>query len=405
MLPDEYQFSLKFPSITSELKEITIMSDLLKEALADAKAVRATALANAKVALEEAFGERIQSMFAERLKNEVAAEEENVVPSGIGHGDNKKPVQEPKTSNGSQKFGSMEEEGHHTDDPGHSVGHVAGSMEEEGSEEITDRDLEEIIAELEKEGGLEEEGEVAPADPTAVAPAVSADPTAVAPAVSADTTAVSPMAPAVSADPTAVVPCDPNAVAPVAPVVPADPNAVAPVAPVAEEEMEEINLDELLAELEGEEGKEGSEEDNGGMHVDESAWEEQLQEVTAERDEAMKTVQILRNQINEVNLLNAKLLYTNKLFKQYSLNNQQKMKVVENFDLTTNVREVKLTYAIMAESFNLGGSVVKKKNTTATTITEGLASKAVASTKPSQEIVSGGNKMAERFKTLAGINK
>ena len=373
------------------------MSDLLKEALADAKAVRATALANAKVALEEAFGERIQSMFAERLKNEVDAEE-NVVPSGIGHGDNKKPVQEPKTSKGSQKFGShLEEEGHHTDDPGHSVGHVAGSMEEEGSEEITDTDLEEIIAELEKEGGLEEEGEVAPADPTAVAPAVSADPTAVAP-----------MAPAVSADPTAVAPCDPNAVAPVAlvaPVVPADPNAVAPVAPVAEEEMEEINLDELLAELEGEEGKEGSEEENGGMHVDESAWEEQLQEVTAERDEAMKTVQILRNQINEVNLLNAKLLYTNKLFKQYSLNNQQKMKVVENFDLTTNVREVKLTYAIMAESFNLGGSVVKKKNTTATTITEGLASKAVASTKPSQEIVSGGNKMAERFKTLAGINK
>ena len=174
------------------------------------------------------------------------------------------------------------------------------------------------------------------------------------------------------------------------------------MAPVAEEEMEEINLDELLAELDGEEGKEGSE---GEMHVDESAWEEQLQEVTAERDEAMKTVQILRNQINEVNLLNAKLLYTNKLFKQYSLNAEQKMKVVENFDLTTNVREVKLTYAIMAESFNLGGSVVKKKNTTATTITEGLASKAVASTKPSQEIVSGGNKMAERFKTLAGINK
>jgi len=104
-------------------------------------------------------------------------------------------------------------------------------------------------------------------------------------------------------------------------------------------------------------------------------------------------------------LLNAKLLYTNKLFKQFSLNNEQKMKVVENFDLTTSVREVKLTYAIMAESFNLGGSVVKKKNTTATTITEGLASKAVASTKPSQPIVENGNQMAERFKTLAGIKK
>ena len=103
--------------------------------------------------------------------------------------------------------------------------------------------------------------------------------------------------------------------------------------------------------------------------------------------------------------MNAKLLYTNKLFKQYNMSNTQKMKVVENFDLTTNVREVKLTYAIMAESFNLGGSVVKRKNTTATTITEGLASKAVASTKPPQQIVGGGNKMAERFKTLAGITK
>ena len=37
-----------------------------------AKAVRATALANAKVALEEAFGERVQALFAERLKEEAA---------------------------------------------------------------------------------------------------------------------------------------------------------------------------------------------------------------------------------------------------------------------------------------------------------------------------------------------
>jgi hypothetical protein len=203
-----------------------------------------------------------------------------------------------------------------------------------------------------------------------------------------------PMAPAVPMDPTA----------PAAPAAPVDPMATAPAAPAAPEE--EISLEELLAELEKDEDvsvHEGSEEEEGSM--DESAWAEQLQEVTAQRDNAMKTVEILRNQINEVNLLNAKLLYTNKLFKQFSLNNQQKMKVVENFDLTTSVREVKLTYAIMAESFNLGGSVVKKKNTAATTITEGLASKAVASTKPSQPIVEGTNTMAERFKTLAGIKK
>jgi Lon protease-like protein len=45
-------------------------STLLKEAIADAKAVRQTALANAKVALEEAFSERYQAMFAEKLKED-----------------------------------------------------------------------------------------------------------------------------------------------------------------------------------------------------------------------------------------------------------------------------------------------------------------------------------------------
>lgn len=348
------------------------MSDLLKEALADAKAVRATALANAKVALEEAFGERVQALFAQRLKEESSDE-----PT---HDDS----------------ADMQEDG----------------MAEEDS--ITDAELEEIIAELENDA-MSEEGEPAPADPNAAAAAPAApaapapaDPT-MSPAPVSDTPATptpapvsdTPMAaPAAPAAPAA----DATAAAPAAPAAPADPNAPAPTAE------EEVSLDELLAELEmeeedGETMEETSHDTDDKDNNDESAYEEQIAEVTAQRDEAMKTVEILRSQINEVNLLNAKLLYTNKLFKQFSLTNEQKMKVVENFDLTTSVREVKLTYAIMAESFNLGGSVVKKKNTTATTITEGLASKAVASTKPSQPIVESGNQMAERFKTLAGIKK
>ena len=342
------------------------MSDLLKEALADAKAVRATALANAKVALEEAFGERVQALFAERLKEEAADE-------GMSSGD---AIPSNDTMMQPSEDGMAQEE------------------------TISDTELEEIIAELENDA-MSEEGEPAPADPNAMAAPM--DPTAVpapapAPAPVSDTPA--PAAP-VSDTPMAAAPA-----APAAPVAPTpSPDAVAPAA----EEIEEISLDELLAELESEDGlseaKDEDEEKKDDSENDESAYEEQIAEVTAQRDEAMKTVEILRSQINEVNLLNAKLLYTNKLFKQFSLNNEQKMKVVENFDLTTSVREVKLTYAIMAESFNLGGSVVKKKNTTATTITEGLASKAVASTKPSQPIVAGGNLMAERFKTLAGIKK
>ena len=333
------------------------MSDLLKEALADAKAVRATALANAKVALEEAFGERVQALFAERLKEEAA---EDDMSSG-NHGSSNETMMKPSEDGMSQE------------------------------ETMNDAELEEIIAELEKDAAMSEEGEPAPADPNAmVAPM---DPTAVpapAPAPVSDTPA-----------PAAPVSDTPMAAAPVAPVAPVPaPDAAAP-APAAEE-IEEISLDELLAELEADGEGEG---DTVMDSQDQSNYEQQIAEVTAQRDQAMKTVEILRSQINEVNLLNAKLLYTNKLFKQFSMNNEQKMKVVENFDLTTSVREVKLTYAIMAESFNLGGSVVKRKNTTATTITEGLASKAVASTKPSQPIVANGNLMAERFKTLAGIKK
>ena len=64
--------------ISSETKENTntmINSELLKEAIADAKAVRATALANAKASLEEAFAPRFEAMFAEKLKEESEEEE------------------------------------------------------------------------------------------------------------------------------------------------------------------------------------------------------------------------------------------------------------------------------------------------------------------------------------------
>ena len=46
------------------------MNKLLKEAIADAKAVRETALANAKLALEEAFKPRLQSMLSAKLSEE-----------------------------------------------------------------------------------------------------------------------------------------------------------------------------------------------------------------------------------------------------------------------------------------------------------------------------------------------
>ena len=123
--------------------------------------------------------------------------------------------------------------------------------------------------------------------------------------------------------------------------------------------------------------------------------------------EALSTVKFMKGVLAETNLLNAKLLYTNKLFKGKSLNEDQKLKIINTFDLTKNIREVKLAYTVLAESFNSGASVVKKKtNTTAQTITEGLASKPVSSTKPDSTIVEPqAEVMTSRFQKLAGIKK
>ena len=332
------------------------MSNLLKEAIADAKAVRATALANAKAALEEAFQPKLEAMLAEKLKNEIADSSDMENSDPMGDNDDM-----PLTVDESQM-------------------------------EITDEELNEILAEL--EGELDEAGQVDPNVPVAPAPA-PVDPMAQAPA---------PVAPA---------PVDPMAQAP-APVAPApvDPMAQAP-APVAEDTQDDeiVDLQELLDslnddEFEGEEITEGEEEDEE-KEVDEKIEDEKVSEsLQAELNEAMSTVQYLRDQLNEVNLLNAKLLYTNKLFNQFNLDQKQKLKVVETFDLSKSIREVKLSYTILSESYSLGGSVVRKTNTTAKTITEGLASKPVASTAPKKDlIVENSNVMASRFQKLAGIKK
>ena len=344
------------------------MSNLLKEAIADAKAVRATALANAKAALEEAFQPKLEAMLAEKLKNEIAEESTVAETSSIDE---------------------------------------TSISEETDSVEITDDELNEILAEL--EGELDEAGQV---DPNLPAPAP-----------------VAPSPEAVSA-PAPVVPAPEAAVAP----APVDPTAVVPApvaAPVAEEtESDEVvDLQELLDSLNEEEVSEGQEEQQDECleegeevteakeekgeeekeeeKVDEKIEDEKVDEnLQSQLNEAMETVQYLRDQLNEVNLLNAKLLYTNKLFNQFNLDQKQKLKVVETFDLAKSIREVKLSYTILSESYSLGGSVVKKSNTTAKTITEGLASKPVASTAPVKElIVENSNVMASRFQKLAGIKK
>jgi hypothetical protein len=161
----------------------------------------------------------------------------------------------------------------------------------------------------------------------------------------------------------------------------------------AEEEDDDIDLDEILKEM-------GYGEDEESDEVEESKEVEENKDDKAEKEleEAYATIKELQGTINEVNLLNAKLLYANKLFRSYALNNDQKVKVVETLDRTKSVREVKLVFATLAESMKFGGDTKKK-----TKITEGIASKVTKSTAPKKEIISESNEVANRFKKLANI--
>jgi hypothetical protein len=356
------------------------MSDLLKESIADAKAVRETALANAKTFLEENFAASMKEMFAEKLKEEMADEatteegkiEEKLGSSNIGKDDSNvaskqhptkpSPVSNKNTTQpGKQEFDAKLEE----------------VSVEEGAE-VTSAELDEILAELEgevSEGSSEEsdtEEQSGSEASTDVDEEISLDELL----AELEAEETSP-APAAVAAPTAEVPPAP------APV-PAPGQVPSPVAEAAEDDVTSEEMAEALV-----------------------AINEENETLKKQLSEALSTVKFMKGVLAETNLLNAKLLYTNKLFKGKSLNEDQKLKIINTFDLTKNIREVKLAYTVLAESFNSGASVVKKKtNTTAQTITEGLASKPVSSTKPDSTIVEPqAEVMTSRFQKLAGIKK
>jgi len=162
--------------------------------------------------------------------------------------------------------------------------------------------------------------------------------------------------------------------------------------PVMEAEMEdeEIDLDEIIAALREEEGEDEMMEEAAEEEMEEGKYEKEM-------EEAYNVIRYLKSQLQEVNLLNAKLLFSNKLFKNYELNESQKMKVIENFDRAHNMREVKLVYSTLAEGFGKTKSKVRIK--------ESYASKPTRSTKPSTAVITESNDLAARWKKLAGLSK
>ncbi len=374
-------------------------SKLLKEAIADAKAVRETALANAKLQLEEAFTPRLKNILSQKLRAEAedmeADEmheeeeeekmEEELGSSNIGGGaqptldsaadedelgaadvtkTSGKPEDEVEDYDFAKSITEEEEEEMEEgeDEMEMEEGEYGEDEMEEGEDEMDapsddDLDLEAIIRELEDELGAEkmeeEEEEEMEEDADDVDTYMNAD--------DSDS--------AISEE-----------------------DEEADSMEEEEDGEEELNIEAIIKELEDEEAAE----------EEEKAAVAEAKSLKNELAQAISVIKTLKSTINEINLLNAKLLYSNKLFRGYNLTNEQKSKVIDSFDRTGTIREVKLVYSTIAESMKMGGSV--KKVESVKRITEG-ASKPQKSTGVKKQIISENSAYSDRFKKLAGLIK
>tara|TARA_B100000424_G_scaffold248223_1_gene221191 strand:+ start:260 stop:1666 length:1407 start_codon:yes stop_codon:yes gene_type:complete len=108
--------------------------------------------------------------------------------------------------------------------------------------------------------------------------------------------------------------------------------------------------------------------------------------------EALEEVDKLKSELKEVNLLNAKLLYSNKIFKAKNLTENKKVKVLKAFDKAKDVKEAKVIYDTLNEG--LTNNSVNNIRSSASSIT-GKA--------PERKPIVESDAMVARFKKLAGI--
>ena len=330
------------------------MDKLLQDAIADAKAVRETALANAKLALEEAFTPHLKSMLSKKLQAETEGEDEEShdesveVEEAMEDEDeeskdesveetNEEAVEETMEDEDEEKKDEvyndeeMEDEGMHDEE----MEDEESEMEDEAPEDDEDDDIGEVLKQLEAEMADEEEDE--PKEEGYHDDEEDKE----------------------------------------------EKEEGAHMDDEDEDMDEEIDLDEIIKAL--------TEEDE-----EEEEKAEEAMVPAAELDEYRQTVQYLKDKLSEVNLLNAKLLYTNKLFRSRNVSEEQKMKVIEQFDRAANVREVKLVFTTFAESI-----ARKPVNESAKRVSK--ASKPIASTESKKPIIGENTDFKSRMKKLANI--
>jgi hypothetical protein len=121
------------------------------------------------------------------------------------------------------------------------------------------------------------------------------------------------------------------------------------------------------------------------------------EDVNEELKEAYDVISTLRTEINEVNLLNSKLLYTNKIFRNKNLTESQKVQVLNSFDKAETVKEVKLVFESLSTALTAKKSNIKESMGFASKPT-GKAPIVESKTEVVQE-----SEMVARFKKLAGL--
>ena len=322
--------------------------ELLKEAIADAKAVREVALQNAKMALEEAFDSKIKNMLSAKLAEEI--EEDDLDEAYME--DEKEEKSEAMSYDEDDK--DMDE-AYHEDDK---------DMDEAYMEDDKDMDeeinLDELMAELDEEMSYDEDDKVKEVkDEDEVKEAKDED--------------------------EANESFDIDAL-------------VAEIESSLDEDKDEDTVDEGATgydEKVGGKGRTGFDDKVGGKGR--TGYDGAVKKLKEERDEAMKTVASLQGTLSEMNLLNSKLLYCNKLFRANALTEAQKVKVVDALDMANTANEAKLVFSTLQESFNFTG--VEKR-----AIKEGFgrASKASGNA-PKKVITESVDETVSRFQKLANI--
>lgn len=372
--------------------------DLLKEAIADAKAVKEMAIANAKSALEEAFTPRIKEMFTAKL-NEMDSEEEleEMMKDEMeeGYDETMEEMKDEKETMEEAGFESMI-------DPEQDFDSLKGNVPDTKLEELN---LEELLAELEEEESMEESlNEAEEEEETEEVESEEEVEEEGEPLDLEDMTDedLKKMIEDVIAD-----------------MIEAGELEAGEETEGEEEESEEgeememsdeeeVDLAELLKEIEEEEVNETINEEEVNEEKEEieeialglndmeaiismaapalaiatgvavnviksklakaksakelkAKMEELAKEESSELAEAYSTIEELRNDLNEVNLLNAKLLYTNKIFKAKNLNESQKVKVLSSFDKANTVGEVKLVFETLNEGLKVKNTIKENR--------------------------------------------